>query len=126
MELYNNIHLLFMIVVKYCVLVIELIGVAILMWTVIKSIINVIKKKKHIRLELAEGIALALEFKIGGELLNTVIVRDWHELLILGAIVLIRAALTFLIQWEIKIEKKNNNLENKSTQQDSTQSTLDN
>lgn len=108
MELYNNIHLIFMLVVKYCVLVIELIGVAILMWTVIKSIINVIKKKKHIRLELAEGIALALEFKIGGELLNTVIVRDWHELLILGAIVLIRAALTFLIQWEIKLEKKNN------------------
>ncbi len=125
MELYNNIHSIFMLVVKYCVLVIELIGVAILMWTVIKSIINVIKKKKHIRLELAEGIALALEFKIGGELLNTVIVRDWHELLILGAIVLIRAALTFLIQWEIKIEKKNNNLENTSTQQDSTQSTLD-
>ena len=108
MALYDNIHHIFTLVVQYCVLVIELIGVAILMWTVIKSIINVIKKKKHIRLELAEGIALALEFKIGGELLNTVIVRDWQELLILGAIVLIRAALTFLIQWEIKIEKKNN------------------
>ena len=121
--MYGNIHEIFTLVVQYCVLVIELIGVAILMWTVIKSIINVIKKKKHIRLELAEGIALALEFKIGGELLNTVIVRDWHELLILGAIVLIRAALTFLIQWEIKIEKKNNKLENTSTQQDSTQST---
>ena len=125
MALYDNIHHIFTLVVQYCVLVIELIGVAILMWTVIKSIINVIKKKKHIRLELAEGIALALEFKIGGELLNTVIVRDWQELLILGAIVLIRAALTFLIQWEIKIEKKNNNLENTSTQQDNTQSTSD-
>jgi uncharacterized membrane protein len=59
------------------------------------------------RLELAEGIALALEFKMGGELLRTVIVRDWTELLILGAVIALRAALTFLIQWEIRLEKKN-------------------
>ena len=49
---------------------------------------------------------MALEFKMGGELLRTVIVREWNELLILGAIILLRAALTFLIQWEIKIERK--------------------
>jgi uncharacterized membrane protein len=59
------------------------------------------------RLELAEGIALALEFKIGGELLRTVIVREWTELLILGAVIALRAALTFLIHWEINLEKKN-------------------
>ena len=47
---------------------------------------------------------------MGGELLRTVIVREWNELLILGAIILLRAALTFLIQWEIKIERKNGNL----------------
>ena len=44
---------------------------------------------------------------MGGELLRTVIVREWNELLILGAIILLRAALAFLIQWEIKIERKN-------------------
>lgn len=47
---------------------------------------------------------------MGGELLRTVIVREWNELLILGAIILLRAALTFLIQWEIKIERKNGNM----------------
>ena len=47
---------------------------------------------------------------MGGELLRTVIVREWNELLILGAIILLRAALTFLIQWEIKIERKNGSL----------------
>ena len=106
MELFQQVEHVFSIVIQYCVLLIELIGVAVLMWTVIKSVINLIKKTKHIRLELAEGIALALEFKLGGELLRTLIVRDWDELLILGAIILLRAALTFLIQWEIKIEKK--------------------
>ena len=107
MELFHQIEGIFEIVIQYCILIIELIGVAVLMWTVIKSVINLFKKKEHLRLELAEGIALALEFKMGGELLRTLVVREWNELLILGAIILLRAALTFLIQWEIKIEKKN-------------------
>ena len=72
--------------------------------------IGLIKRQPHTRLKLAEGIALSLEFKMGGELLRTVIVREWNELLILGAIILLRAALTFLIQWEIKIERKSGSL----------------
>ena len=38
--------------------------------------------------------------------LRTVIVRTWDEILLLGAVILLRAALTFYIQWEIRIEKK--------------------
>ena len=59
-----------------------------------------------IRLTLAQGIALALEFKMGGEVLRTVVVREWAELGILGAIIILRGALTFLIHWEINNEKK--------------------
>jgi uncharacterized membrane protein len=59
-----------------------------------------------VRLVLAQGIALALEFKLGGEVLRTVIVREWSELLILGAIIALRAALTFLSHWEIHNEEK--------------------
>ena len=62
--------------------------------------------RDNIRLDLAQGIALALEFKMGGEVLRTVVVREWGELLVLGAIILLRAALTFLLHWEIKNEKK--------------------
>ena len=50
--------------------------------------------------------ALALEFKLGGEVLRTVITRDRDELFILGAIILLRGVLTFLIHWEIKNEEK--------------------
>ena len=107
MELFHQIEGVFEIAIQYCILIIELIGVVVLMWTVGKSVVNIFKKNEHLRLELAEGIALALEFKLGGELLRTLVVREWNELLILGAIILLRAALTFLIQWEIKIEKKN-------------------
>ena len=68
--------------------------------------LDAIKKDEHMRLNLVEGIALAMSFKIGGELLRTVVVRDWDEILLLGAVILLRAALTFYIQWEIRIEKK--------------------
>ena len=95
---------------NYLILFVELIGIIILIYTVVLAVIGLIKRQPHTRLKLAEGIALSLEFKMGGELLRTVIVREWNELLILGAIILLRAALTFLIQWEIKIERKSGSL----------------
>ena len=97
-------------IVKYLVLLVELVGIVILVHAIISAIIGLFKRQPHVRLKLAEGIALALEFKMGGELLRTVIVREWNELLILGAIILLRAALTFLIQWEIKLERKNGSM----------------
>ena len=54
----------------------------------------------------AQGIALALCFKLGGEVLRTVIVREWSELLVLGAIIFLHAAMSILIHWEIKMEEK--------------------
>lgn len=110
MEIFAKISVVFDIIVNYLILVVEFIGIVILMYAIVSAVIGLCKRQSHTRLKLAEGIALALEFKMGGELLRTVIVREWNELLILGAIILLRAALTFLIQWEIKIERKNGNL----------------
>ena len=84
----------------------EMAGIASLLITVVKAIIGYFRKSEHLRLDLAEGIALALEFKLGGEVLRTVIVREWTELLILGAIIALRGALTLLIHWEISVEEK--------------------
>ena len=106
MSLYKEILEFFHIGVYYIILLIELVGIGVLIHTVVKALLGLFRGRDRIRLDLAEGIALTLEFKLGSELLRTVIVRDWEELLILGAIVLLRAAMTFLIQWEIRIEKK--------------------
>lgn len=103
---YAAISEVFDVIVEYLILIVEFIGIAILIYSVFSAVVRLFKREPHVRLHLAEGIALALEFKMGGELLRTVIVREWNELLILGAIILLRAALTFLIQWEIKIERK--------------------
>jgi len=97
----------FEIVVAWSILFIECIGVIVLVRTIIECFLGY-WKNEHIRLKLAEGTALALSFKLGGEVLRTLIVREWSELLILGAIIALRGAMTLLIHWEIKNEKKDN------------------
>ena len=51
-------------------------------------------------------MSLGLEFKLGSEILRTVVVREFTELLVVAGIIVLRAALTFLIHWEIRIERK--------------------
>ncbi len=89
-----------------CTMLMEIFGVSVLVYTAVKCFVKWLKKDRTVRLELAEGIALALEFKMGGEVLRTVAVREWEELGTLGAIIALRGLLTFLIHWEIKNEKK--------------------
>lgn len=84
----------------------ELAGIAVLVITAVRAFINYFRKDEHIRLHLAQGIALALEFKLGGEVLRTVVVRQWTELAILGAVIVLRAVLTLLLHWEIRIEEE--------------------
>lgn len=105
-ELLNILEENFTILVEYLILFVEFVGVFVVVGAIIRGIVDAIKKDEHMRLNLVEGIALAMSFKIGGELLRTVIVRNWDEILLLAAVILLRAALTFYIQWEIRIEKK--------------------
>lgn len=42
---------------------------------------------------------------MGSEILRTVIVRQWEEIGTVAGIIALRAALTFLIHWEIKEER---------------------
>ena len=93
-------------IVQFSVTVLEFFGVFILVYTAVRCFISWTRKDHFVRLDLAQGIALALEFKLGGEVLRTVITRDRDELYILGAIILRRGVLTFLIHWEIKNEEK--------------------
>lgn len=105
MEILHHAEFTLQILIQFGILLLECTGVCVLLFVAVKSIIGCIKKDPHVRLTLAQGIALALEFKLGGEVLRTVIIREWSELLILGAIIVLRGALTFLIHWEIKNEE---------------------
>lgn len=91
--------------VQFGIVILEFIGVCILLISALKSLWSLIKRDEHMPLMLAQGIALSLEFKLGGEVLRTVIVREWSEIIILGAVIVLRGLLTFLIHWEIKMKK---------------------
>ena len=82
--------------------ILELMGVMIIIFGAVRDFFWYFTgRSSNIRLDLAQSMALGLEFKLGGEILRTVVVRDWTEILTVGAIILLRAALNFLIHWEI-------------------------
>lgn len=101
----HQIETIFETIVHYGILFVELAGVVVLLSTAVKALYIWAVKKQRVQLILAQGIALALEFKLGSEVLRTVIVREQSEMLMLGLIIVLRGALTFLIHWEIKGEE---------------------
>ena len=65
----------------------------------------VTRTPRNIKFQLAEGLATSLEFKMAAEILKTVLVRDLKELMVLGAVILLRALLSLLIHFEMKGER---------------------
>ena len=92
-------------IVQICIVLMELLGVIVLVSTALFCFFRWMKRDKHITLRPAQGIALALEFLLGGEVLRTIIARSWTELGILGAIILLRGLLTLLLRWETRGER---------------------
>ena len=93
----------------------EMIGIVVIavgaFSSIIKQCVNSIKKREsNIKIDLGNWLALGLEFKMGAEIIKTVVARDLQELAILGVIIGLRAVLALLIHWEIKTEMKEQEL----------------
>ncbi len=87
----------------------ELIGIFVVTVSVVRAFIHYLMvlfgvKGRHyaVKFELANGMATGLEFKMAAEILKTVQVRDLQELMVLGAIILLRALLSFMIHIEMR------------------------
>lgn len=98
--------------------ILEIIGVFIVLYSAIRAFgkyaIRGFKfEDETIKIELSQGLAMALEFKLGAEILKTLIIRTIDELIILASIVILRAALTFIIHWEIESDSKRSTSANK-------------
>ena len=96
----------FEIFVRGCILLIECAGILVIVVSMFRGVVGYIRHSEDTRIELAQGIMLGLEFKIGSEVLRSVIVSGWTELGTLTAIILLRSLLTFLLHWEIDVEEK--------------------
>ncbi|MBQ7668598.1 MAG: DUF1622 domain-containing protein [Clostridia bacterium] len=96
--------------VGVAIILFEFTGAVVITLAGIKGVINLLTRNPKTRLNLAYGLAMGLEFKLGSEILRTVVVRELSEIVIAGCIILLRAALTLLIHWEIHNEEANEKL----------------
>lgn len=91
--------------------ILELIGVFIVAYSAFKSFGRYAIRffnfsDETIKIEFSQALAMALEFKLGAEILKTLVIRTIDELIILASIVILRAALTLIIHWEIESDSK--------------------
>lgn len=106
MELLEHLHELLHICVGYTVFAFEVIGIIMLIVVGIKGLMNVFKKDPEAGLKLSEGMGLALQFLMFGEILNTVTAGTLADILHVGGIVVLRVALTVVTHWELKNHKE--------------------
>ena len=102
--------------------ILEMIGILIIIIGSFRALVRLfqclIKKQPfHVVIDLGKALSLALEFKMGAEIIKTVIIHNLNELAILGIVIIIRALLAFLIHWEIRLEEKNTPSQDKNEQQ---------
>ncbi len=101
----------------------ELIGIVIIFIGSIRALVRLVQCMKnkqpfHVVIDLGKALSLALEFKMGAEIIKTVIIHNLEELSILGVVIIIRALLALLIHWEIRAEEKSRMLENTAASND--------
>lgn len=105
MELLHLLEVLLNDMAEFVIIVLEFMGVLVISASSIKGFYNYVRHSEDTKISLAKGLSIALEFKMGSEILRTVIVREWEEIATVAGIIILRAALAFLIHWEIKQEE---------------------
>lgn len=105
MEIIEQLEAFLNIMAGFIIIVLEFMGVLIIAASGVRGFYNYIKHSPETKRVLAKGLAVALEFKMGSEILRTVVVRQWSEILTVAGIIILRASLAFLIHWEIKEEE---------------------
>jgi len=94
---------------------IAVIGVAVLVYGVVKSAVAFIRNeatrqgtesRDRLRLDLGYYLLLGLEILVAADVIETLMAPDLHHVLVLGAIVLIRTVISFSLNWELAHERK--------------------
>lgn len=98
-------------VLPYIISGLEIMGIFVVAWSAVHAFWEYIqnaffRKQLDLQHHLATGLATGLEFKVAAEILKTVLVQDLSELMVLGAVILLRAILSLLIHFEIKRPEK--------------------
>lgn len=95
------------IIIPFLVHILELMGIIVITVGSFKAFYYIcmqalFKRNYEIKHQFATALATGLEFKLAAEILKTVLIRSLDELVILGAVFLLRVLMTIVIDWEIK------------------------
>jgi uncharacterized membrane protein len=101
------------------IFMLEMMGVAIICFGAIRSLITYFKLQigkrgcrrqtdalgaSNVKIMLGKSLELGLEYKMGAEIIKTLLIRDLSEIWILGAVIILRAMLSVLLHFELKSE----------------------
>lgn len=64
------------------------------------------QQKTEVRMTLGRWLAVALEFELAADILNTAVTPTWSDIAKLGAIATLRTALNYFLEREIEQESK--------------------
>lgn len=109
----------------------EFVGLLIILFGSIRALYYFVASKfnfedEEVKIQLAQSLALALEFKLGAEILRSVMIREVGEVIILSAVVILRVIMTFVIHWEIKSLHEDRKLRDQEIEMKIKEKTLEN
>lgn len=93
-------------IVNLLIILVELWGVFIIITAILKEIYNVLFtykldfKKINSNNALNASLASALEVLLIGEVLKTITITDYRNLIIIAVLIILRIAITLLLFWE--------------------------
>ena len=88
-------------IVEIGAIALELVGIIVMITAAAQGFMRWLRHEED-GPQLEEGILTALEFMMCGEVLKTVTAHNIDDYIALGAIIILRFALAFEVQWELK------------------------
>lgn len=91
---------------KIMILVMEMIGLIVILYSATLTLIKFFQLKykqtsTEVRIRLGRGISFALMFYLAAEILRLILIREYKDLFIVGAIIVLHVIVTVLIAWEV-------------------------
>ncbi len=97
-------------VLPYIINLLEIMGIVVVAWSGILAFSKYVKsmfthKRINFMFAFSRGLCAGLQFKMAAEILKTVLIKEISELVVLGAVILLRSVLVLVIHFEIKNNK---------------------
>ena len=92
-------------VVPYVVGFIDIIGALIVIVGLVLGLIALFQKKNE-NIILGKAVLLGLDIILCGEILNTLLVRSWTDVKIVGGLVIMRTIMAVVARWKLKVDEQ--------------------